>query len=158
MTRRRLWLLALAAACAAATSRTASAQARTLRQEVEELNAAMVAALKKDPPSVARFYTDDATILGGGGRYVGREQIDKYWTDATMFADWTLEIIDVGGEAHAPWVRGRSNLLGKSGRRMVTEYIGLLKRQPDGKLKFVVDMFVAASPGMQPRGSGGGVR
>jgi hypothetical protein len=32
---------------------------------------------------------------------------------------------------------------------MVTEFVGLLKRQPDGTLKFYVDMYVAASPGMR---------
>ena len=125
--------------------RAASAQAKPLREEVEALNVAMVAALKKDPASVARFYTDDASILGGGSRYVGRSEVDQYWRDATMFADWTLEIIEVGGDGRSPWVRGRSTLLGKSGRRMVTEYIGLLKRGPDGQLRFYVDMFVSAA-------------
>ena len=106
---------------------------------------AMVAALKADPASVARFYTDDASILGGGQRHVGREQIDQYWRSATMFADWKLEVLEVGGDATTPWMRGRSTLLGKSGRTMVTEFVGLLKRQPDG-LKFYVDMFVMAEP------------
>jgi ketosteroid isomerase-like protein len=124
---------------------TASAQVKPLREEVEALNAAMVAALKKDPASVARFYTDDASILGGGSRYVGRAEVDQYWRDATMFADWTLEVTEVGGDGQTPWVRGRSTLHGKSGRRMATEYIGLLKRGPDGQLRFYVDMFVAAA-------------
>ena len=131
---------------------TSSAQAKPLREEVEALNAAMVAALKKDPATVARFYTDDASILGGGSRYVGRAEVDQYWREATMFADWTLEVIEVGGDGQTPWVRGRSTLLGKSGRRMATEYIGLLKRGPDGQLRFYVDMFVAASAGMRPAG------
>jgi ketosteroid isomerase-like protein len=131
-----------------------TAQAKTLKQEVEALNAAMVDAFRKDPASVARFYTEDASILGGGGRYVGRREIDQYWREATMFADWTLEVIEVGGDTQTPWVRGRSNLLGKSGRRMSTEYVGLLKRGGDGQLRFYVDMFVAASPGMRPPGGG----
>jgi ketosteroid isomerase-like protein len=123
-----------------------------LRQEIDGLLAAMVAALKADPARVAGFYTDDASILGGGSRYVGRAEVDQYWREATMFADWTLEVIEVGGEPKAPWVRGRSTLVGNSGRRMATEFIGLLKRQPDGRLKFYVDMFVAASPGMRRPG------
>jgi ketosteroid isomerase-like protein len=150
MTSRRRFIAAMAATllipCAA------SAQGKPLREEIEALNAAMVAALKKDPASVARFYTDDASILGGGSRYVGREEVDRYWRDATMFADWTLEVIEVGGDAQTPWVRGRSTLHGKSGRRMVTEYVGLLKRGADGQLRFYVDMFVAASAGMRPPG------
>jgi hypothetical protein len=42
-------------------------------------------------------------------------------------------------------------LQGQSGRRMETDYIGILRRQPDGSLKFYVDMYVAASPGMARR-------
>jgi ketosteroid isomerase-like protein len=136
----------LAASCALASS--SEAQRVTLRQEVDSLLTAMVAAFKAEPASVARFYTDDGSILGGGQRAVGREQIDQYWRDATMFADWRLEVLEVGGEGPTPWVRGRSTLHGRSGRMMVTEFVGLLKRQPDG-LKFYVDMYVATSPGMR---------
>lgn len=132
----------------AASANLAAAQsAPPLRQEVEALLASMVTALKTDPASVATFYSDDASIMGGGSRSVGREQVDQYWREATMFSDWTLEVIEVGGESSAPWVRGRSVLVGKSGRSMATEFIGLLKRQSDGRLKFYVDMYVAASPG-----------
>jgi len=146
----RLLVRLLIGVLLAVPASAASAQRPSpLRQEVEALLASMVKALKADPTSVAQFYTDDASIMGGGARYEGREQVDQYWREATMFADWTLEIIEVGGDSHAPWVRGRSTLEGRSGRRMVTEFIGLLKRQPDGRLKFHVDMFVAASPGMR---------
>jgi ketosteroid isomerase-like protein len=119
-----------------------------LKQDAEALTSAMIAAFKADPASVAKYYTNDASILGGGQRAVGREQIDAYWRGATMFADWKLEVLEVGGESTSPWIRGRSTLQGKSGRTMVTEFVGLLKRQPDGKLKFYVDMYVAAAPGM----------
>jgi ketosteroid isomerase-like protein len=115
-----------------------------LRQEAESLLSSMVASFKADPASVARFYTDDARIMGGGARYVGREQIDRYWREATMFADWKLEVLEVGSGEPTPWVRGLSTLHGKSGRTMTTEFIGLLRRQPDGTLKFYVDMYVAA--------------
>lgn len=120
----------------------------SLKQETESLFAAMVAAFKSDPPSVARYYTDDATILGGGQRSSGRAEIDRYWVGATMFADWKLEVIEVGGDGPSPWVRGRSTLAGRSGRTMVTEFIGLLRRQGDGTLRFHVDMYVAASSGV----------
>jgi hypothetical protein len=56
----------LVAACTLASP--AGAQQSTLRQDVESLLAAMVAAFKAEPASVARFYTDDASILGGGQR------------------------------------------------------------------------------------------
>lgn len=115
-----------------------------IRAEVEALNSAMVAAFKSNPATVARFYTDDASILGGGQRIVGREAIDRYWADATQFADWSLDLIDAGGDATSAWQRGRSILTGKSGRVMVTEFIGILKRDAAGALRFQVDMFVAA--------------
>lgn len=93
-----------------------------------------------------KFYADDATIVGGGQRGHGRAEIDRYWASATMFADWKLEVTEVGGDGSTPWVRGTSTLVAKSGRTMVTEFIGLLKRQPDGNLRCYVDMYVAAPP------------
>jgi ketosteroid isomerase-like protein len=137
-------LTALVAASLIATS--AHAQQLTVLQEVDALFGSMVAAFKSDPASVAKFYSDDASILGGGQRSVGREEIDQYWkSGAAMFADWKLEVIEVG-EGPSPWVRGRSTVVGKSGSSMTTEFVGLLKRQPDGRLKFYVDMYVAAGP------------
>jgi ketosteroid isomerase-like protein len=126
----------------------------TLRKDVEVLHTAMMAAFKSDPATVARFYTDDAIVMGGGVRYVGREQIDRYWREGPLPESWTLEVLEVGGDSLTPWVRGRSTAASQSGRRQVVDYIGLLKRQPDGQLKFYVDMFVGA-PGMVMRRSGG---
>lgn len=129
----------------AVVSTSGGAQQTALRQEVEALTSAMVSSFRTDPASVARFYTDDAKILGGGQRAEGREQIDAYWRDATMFADWKLEVLEVGGEGDRPWVRGRSTLQGRSGRVMVTEFVGILKRDAN-RLLFYVDMFVATTP------------
>lgn len=144
---RRFLIVAAALAFLRIVGLPASAGAQqSLRQEVDGLLAAMVAAFKADPSSVAKFYADDATIAGGGQRATGRAEIDRYWGGATMFADWTLEATEVGGDAASPWVRGKSTLIGKSGRTMVTEFVGLLKRQPDGTLRFYVDMYVAAPP------------
>lgn len=117
-----------------------------LRKEIDSLHAAMVEAFTKNPASVAAFYTDDARILGGGGRYIGRAQVDQYWSQTPPGATWKLEVLEVGGDDRAPWVRGLSTLSGSSGRVMMTEYIGLLRRQPDGKLRFYVDMFTSAGP------------
>jgi len=130
----------------------AQGTATPLRAEVEALMASMVTALKTNPASVARFYTDDASIMGGGQRYIGREQIDRYWREATMFSDWTLDVLEVGGDGTSPWVRGRSTLQGRSGRTMITEFVSLLKRQGDGTLRFYVDIYVAASPMARPPG------
>jgi ketosteroid isomerase-like protein len=144
---------ALAAALLAPASVTAQSPP-SLRKEVDALHAAMMSAFKTDPASVAHFYTDDASVMGGGMRYVGREQIEQYWRNAPAAESWTLEVLEVGGDSLTPWVRGRSTLVGQSGRRQVVDYIGLLKRQPDGRLKFYVDMFVGV-PGMVMRRSGG---
>jgi hypothetical protein len=121
----------------------------SLRSEIEALHAEMVAAYKREPSSVARFYTDDASILGGGQRAIGREQIDRYWGGGPGAADWILEVLEVGGDRQAPWVRGRSTLVSQSGRRMVTDYVGILKRGADDRLRFYLDMFVAGSPEMR---------
>ncbi|MCA1585474.1 MAG: nuclear transport factor 2 family protein [Acidobacteria bacterium] len=134
------------------------AQVRTtapaaLRAEVEALNAAMVSAFKTNPATVADFYSDDARIMGGGQAYQGRQEIAAYWAQATMFVDWTLEIIEVGGSSDAPWQLGRSVLTGKSGRTMETHFVGILERQPDGRLKFKLDMFTQASAKVRAPGA-----
>jgi ketosteroid isomerase-like protein len=139
------WLRA--AVLIAALAPCASAQDKSLRQEIDALHAGMVAAFKASPATVSKFYTDDARILGGGGRYVGREQLDQYWRQSPAGAEWTLEVLEIGGDAQTPWVRGLSTLQSTGGRKFVTEYVGLLKRQPDGQLKFYVDMYTSANPG-----------
>ena len=118
-----------------------------LRAEVDSLFDAMVRALRRDPRSVADFYTDDAVIAGGGNRWTGRAEIDRYWREATDFTDWRLEVIDVGGDTDRPWVQGRSTLRTRTGGPMVTEFVGLLERGTDGRLRFRVDMYVSAAGG-----------
>jgi ketosteroid isomerase-like protein len=117
----------------------------TLRAEVEALNAAMVSAFRSNPASVAKFYTDDARILGGNQTHQGREEIVSYWAQATMFSDWKLEAIEVGGSADAPWQLGRSTVTSKSGRVMETYFVGILKRQSDGSLKFYLDIYTQST-------------
>ena len=115
-----------------------------IRGEVETLLSDMTAAFKANPASVAKYYTDDAMIAGGRMRVTGREAVDKYWSSVTGFTDWKLELIDVG-DGTTPWVRGVSTLVG-SERNSVTEFLGLLKRGADGKLRFHVDMYIPAAP------------
>jgi ketosteroid isomerase-like protein len=117
------------------------APAASLRTEIEALNAAMTAALTREPAAVAAFYGDTAAIIGGGQRLQGRAAVDEYWKGATMFEKWTLETLETGGPANAPWQYGRSILHGRSGRTMETYFVGLLRRQPSGDLKFQVDAF-----------------
>lgn len=148
----RLLFLSGVVAVGTAIPGAARAQTDTLRQQIDSLHVAMVQAFKTQPSNVARFYTDDASILGGGGRYIGRVQIDEYWRQATMYTDWKLDVLEVGGGPDAPWVRGRSTLTGTSGRTMVTDYVGILRRQSDGTLRFYVDMFVG-TPQMRAPGS-----
>jgi ketosteroid isomerase-like protein len=120
-----------------------------LRGEVETLFRDMTAALKTNPASVAKYYTDDAMIAGGRTRVTGREAVDKYWGALSGFTDWRLEIIEVG-DGSTPWVRGISTLVGESGRNSVTEFLGLLKRGSDGKLRFYVDMYIPAAAPARP--------
>lgn len=115
-----------------------------LRRDVETLFSDMTTALKTNPASVAKFYTDDAMIAGGRTRVTGREAVDKYWADLSGFTDWKLEVIEVG-DGTTPWVRGISTLVGATGRNSVTEFLGLLKRGADGKLRFYVDMYIPAA-------------
>jgi ketosteroid isomerase-like protein len=120
----------------------AAAQPRTeLRREIDALNAAMVAAFKRDPGAVAAFYTEEAAIIGGGQRHQGRAAVDAYWKGAGMFESWTLETLEIGGHPGAPWQYGRSVVHGRSGQTMETYFVGLLRRTAGGDLKFVVDAF-----------------
>src|SRR5262245_1609558 len=126
-----------------------------LRAEIEKLNAGMVAAFKKEPATVAAFYTDTALMAGGGQRTEGRAALEAYWKGATGFWDWTLEVLHVGGTAEAPWQYGRSRLVSRSGQVMETHFLGLLRRAPSGELRFHVDAF---SRDRKPIGDGEAAR
>jgi ketosteroid isomerase-like protein len=139
----RRYLPITVALLAALTVRIAGqpAPSTPLRAEIEALNTAMTAALTREPAAVAAYYADTAAIIGGGQRLQGRAAVDEYWKGATMFEKWTLETLETGGPATAPWQFGRSVLHGRSGRTMETYFVGLLRRTAAGDLKFVVDAF-----------------
>lgn len=147
-----LCALLLITACRAPVS--VGAQPAGLKQEIDSLHRAMVAAFRQDPTTVARFYTDDASIMGGGSRSVGREEVNRYWASSPKGAEWTLEVLEVGGDSQTPWVRGRSTLAGQGGRRFVTDYVGILKRGADGQLRFYIDMYVGAPGTAMPARNG----
>lgn len=140
-------LFAIGAIASPARAQAPVSQSATsaLRAEVQTLFSAMIAAFKQDPATVARYYDDDAQIIGGPGRMSGRKEIDAYWQQARGFTNWTLEIDEVGGGQSEPWVLGKSVLTGESGRSMATVFVGILRRGADGQLRFHIDMYTRAT-------------
>lgn len=132
------------AAATRAVAQSGPGEQAKLRAELETLHAAMTEALRREPASVGRFYTDDARIIGGGRALSGRAEVDAYWAQASMFTDWSLEIIETGGTPSEPWVLGRSTLTSRSGRAMVTTYLAILQRGSDGALRYRIDMYTGA--------------
>ena len=135
------------AACAiAVASVTVHAQQKpaNLRAEIEALHNEMTAALSKDAASVAQFYTADARVMGGGQRFSGAEQVKTYWSQIPSGATWKLEIIDTGGSAAEPWVLGRSTLSRAGSPGSIVDYLSILKRGADGKLRYHIDMYTMA--------------
>jgi ketosteroid isomerase-like protein len=146
--------LALPAATLAAQTQVApqaAQMATALRQEIASLHRSMVAAFRSNPASVARFYTDDARIIGVGSQASGRAEVDAYWSRNAGGSDWSLEIIDVGGSRDAPWVLARSRLTGSGGRQMTTNYLAILQRGTDGALRYRIDLYTSAGQGSPVR-------
>lgn len=115
-----------------------------LRTEIEALHTAMIAAFKDNPADVAKFYTADARIQGGGRVFTG-EGIAAYWGQVPRGASWKLEILDAGGSPDEPWLLGHSTLSRKGGAEMTTEYLAVLRRGADGKLRYRLDLFTMAA-------------
>jgi CubicO group peptidase (beta-lactamase class C family) len=134
---------------AAPAQSTAAVPERTprtpLRAAVDALHAEMMAAFREEPASVARHYTADARILGGGRRFSGTDEILRYWSQVPAGATWELDIVDVGGSAEEPWVLGRFTLSRPGGPGMAVEYLAILRRDASGTLKYHIDMFTAAA-------------
>lgn len=104
----------------------------------------MIAAFKENPATVARYYASDACIMGGGGRHSGGD-IQSYWSQIAGAGSWTLDVVDTGGSRDEPWVLGRSTLTRQNGQRMVTDYLAILRRDANGKLRYYIDMFTSAA-------------
>jgi hypothetical protein len=79
-----------------------------------------------------------------GRRLKGRAQVDQYWRQSSGAMDWSLEILELGGTRDAPWLLGRSTLVSSSGMRQATDYVGVLERGTDGKLRYRIDFFSRA--------------
>lgn len=117
-----------------------------IRTEVESVNRAMETAFNRgDLLAVARFYADDAVIMGPGTRVRGRERVDQYWLGISNPKSWRLEVFEVGGSRDEPWQLGRSTLVSGSSsgqdHTSVVDFIVLWRRQADGQLRIYVDMY-----------------
>jgi ketosteroid isomerase-like protein len=117
-----------------------------LYDEIIRLNRAMEAAIGRgDVAAAARFYADDARILGPRGFEVsGRAAIDDYWASIGNARSWKLEAWDVGGSRDEAYQVGRSTLVhGAPGqeRTSVVEFVVIWKRQSDGQLRIALDFY-----------------
>jgi ketosteroid isomerase-like protein len=140
------WLILLIALILPAMARAQSPDLAAIRAEVESVNRAMEAAFNRgDMLAVARFYADDAAIMGPRMRVRGRENLDRYWQGITNPKSWRLDVFEVGGSRDEPWQVGRSTLvsLGAGGEEhtSVVDFIVLWRRQADGRLRIHVDMY-----------------
>lgn len=154
-TRRSFALLMtmLAFATVGVAQLNAQSSARPARRaEVDSLHAEMVGAFKRDPASVARFYSDDARVIGMGRQHSGRAEVDRYWGSGMPPSEWTLEVVDMGGTEDAPWVLGRSTLVGPGGMKMITDYLAILARGADGRLRYKIDLYTSAAPAVRRPG------
>ena len=144
---RRLALLALVALAPVARAQ-APADTAALRREVEQVARAMEDAVARgDLKGAASYYADDAIVRTARGIVAqGREGVDKYFMGIAGAKSWKLDVNQVGGTADAPWWVGRSTLVhGTPERQSVVQFLVLLKRQPDGKLRVVLDYYHSAS-------------
>ena len=122
------------------------AQSSALRQEIDSLNRAMEQAFAKgDMMAVARFYADDAKLMGPRGSDVsGRAAIDRYWTGIKGAKSWKLEVLDVGGDRTTAYQVGRSTLVTTreaADQTSVSRFVVIWKRQPDGRLRIALDFY-----------------
>lgn len=117
-----------------------------LRAEIDSLNRAMERAFASgNMTAVARFYADDAVLMGPrGSRTAGRKDIDAYWQGIREPKTWKLEVFDVGGSRDDAWQLGRSTLVtgGPNGdRTSVVNFVVVWKRQKDGAMRMVLDFY-----------------
>ena len=122
------------------------AQRPGLRQEIDSLNRAMEQAFAKgDMAAVARFYADDAKLMGPRGEDVsGRAAVDSYWQGIKGAKSWKLEVLEVGGDRTTAYQVGRSTLVtsGAGGdRTSVSRFVVIWKRQPDGQFRIALDFY-----------------
>jgi uncharacterized protein (TIGR02246 family) len=139
-------LIAAVVSVAPLAAQAQSTRPSPLRAEIDSLNRAMERAFaSKDMLAVARFYADDAVIMGPRGfRTAGRTDIDNYWKGLREPKTWKLDVLDVGGHRDDAWQLGRSTLVtgGPDGdRTSVVNFVVIWKRQADGSLRMALDFY-----------------
>jgi len=147
---RNLWVAAatLSFACAQTHGAAGSSQNATdaMKAEIEAVNREMEVAFgRKDLLAVAKFYADDARLIGPRGQEVrGRAAIDAYWANIRNPKSWRLEAFDIGGSANEAYQFGRSTLVQENStgdRTSVTDFVVVWKRGSDGKWKIALDFY-----------------
>jgi ketosteroid isomerase-like protein len=118
----------------------------SLRAEIEGINRELEAAFnRKDMLAVARYYTDDARLVGPRGQEIrGRAAIDAYWLGVRGPKSWRLEAFDIGGSRDEAYQYGRSTLVqeGTAGdRTSVADFVVIWKRGSDGRLRMALDFY-----------------
>ena len=114
--------------------------------KIDALNREMESTLRRgDLLGVARFYADDAYLLGPRGeRTHGRQAIDRYWTGVRGAKDWTLTSEKLGGDRETVYQIGKSRLVTENAGREVAhevEFVVVWRRQADGSYRIEVDFY-----------------
>ena len=147
---RNLWIgaVALSLACAQTYASADRSQNATdaLKAEIEAVNRQMEVAFgRKDLLAVAKFYADDARLIGPRGQEVrGRAAIDAYWIGVRNPKSWRLEAFDIGGSLDEAYQFGRSTLVQENStgdRTSVTDFVVIWKRGSDGRWKIALDFY-----------------
>jgi uncharacterized protein (TIGR02246 family) len=107
------------------------------------------AAKVKDASTIASLYTEDATLLPpGSGPVKGRQNIRDFWNAffAAGAADPVVTTLSVEGDGGLAYEIGSyeatmPNPEGAGTSRQGGKYLVVWKRQSDGSLKMVADMF-----------------
>lgn len=109
----RILALVLGVAACVRTPVEAQNSSASLRAEIEGINRELEAAFnRKDMLAVARYYTDDARLVGPRGEEIrGRAAIDAYWLRIRGPKSWRLEAFDIGGSRDQAYQYGRSTLV-----------------------------------------------
>jgi ketosteroid isomerase-like protein len=123
-----------------------SPERAALWREIQALNDSMVAAFQARPGAVARFYADNAQLVGAeGGPTVGRAAVDAYWARIRNAKGWKLEVLDVGGGRNLAYQVGRSHLTTTDAtgrdRTYTTDFVVLWQRQPHGAMRILYDVY-----------------
>jgi uncharacterized protein (TIGR02246 family) len=120
-----------------------------LRISIEKAIAAFErAANAKDAATMSSLYADDATLLPpGSGPIKGRSNIQAFW-QAFLNAgasDPKLKIVELGSAGDIAYEIGsfEANMPNAQGKTAPTtgKYLVIWKRQQDGSIKMIADMF-----------------